>query len=35
MPKPGDEAFQAVRDSAPRHTYRGAVVGVRQDGQYH
>ncbi len=32
MPKPGDEAFQAVRDSTPRHTYRGAVVGCGRMG---
>lgn len=32
MPGSGDEAFQTVRDTAPRHTYRGAVVGCGRMG---
>ena len=32
MPDAEGEAFQTVRDTAPEHTYRGAVVGCGRMG---
>ena len=32
MAQPRGEAFQVIKDSAPRHTYRGAVIGCGRMG---